>query len=156
LEKHWPNAIFYGDIRSFTKTRYERDFAPVAVDLLTGGFPCQPFSVAGRRRGTADDRYLWPEMLRIVREFRPRWVIAENVRGILNLERGVVFEQMCSDLERLSYDVQAFVIPAAAVNAPHRRDRVWIVACTTGDQHRRWLGEGGETHGFQSVNREEI
>jgi DNA (cytosine-5)-methyltransferase 1 len=101
--------------------------------LLTGGFPCQPFSQAGRRRGTEDDRYLWPEMLRVIREFSPLWVIAENVRGLLTQGGGVVFEQVCLDLEDTGYEVQPLVIPAVAVNAPHRRDRVWFVAYRKGD-----------------------
>lgn len=97
-------------------------------DLLTGGFPCQPFSAAGKRRGTQDNRYLWPEMLRVIREFQPTWVIAENVRGLLTINEGLVFEQVCADLEREGYEVQPLIIPAVAVNAPHRRDRVWFVA----------------------------
>lgn len=88
---------------------------------------CQPFSHAGKRRGTADNRYLWPEMLEVIRNTRPRWVIAENVRGILSIESGLVFEQVCSDLEKEGYAVWPFIIPAASVNAPHRRDRVWII-----------------------------
>jgi DNA (cytosine-5)-methyltransferase 1 len=98
------------------------------VDLLTGGFPCQPFSQAGRRKGTDDNRYLWPEMLRVIREFEPTWVIAENVRGLLTIGQGMVFEQVCLDLEDSGYEVQPFIIPAVSVNAPHRRDRVWFVA----------------------------
>jgi len=98
------------------------------VDILTGGFPCQPFSQAGKRKGTDDNRYLWSEMLRVIREFQPTWVIAENVRGILSIEGGMVFEQVCLDLEGEGYEVQPFVIPAVAKDAPHRRDRVWFVA----------------------------
>jgi DNA (cytosine-5)-methyltransferase 1 len=98
------------------------------VGLLTGGFPCQPFSVAGKQQGRDDERHLWPEMFRVIKDFSPRWVIAENVRGLINIENGMAFEQVCLDLESLGYTVQAFVIPACAVNAPHRRDRVWIVA----------------------------
>ena len=98
------------------------------VDILTGGFPCQPFSVAGKRAGTDDDRHLWPEMFRVIKEFHPRWVIAENVRGLINIENGMAFEQVCLDLESIGYTVQAYIIPACAVDAPHRRDRVWIVA----------------------------
>lgn len=97
-------------------------------DLLTGGFPCQPFSQAGKRRGTADDRYLWPEMLRVIQLTKPTWIIGENVPGIINIENGMVFEQVCTDLENEGYEVQPFIIPACSVNAPHRRDRVWIVA----------------------------
>lgn len=98
------------------------------VDLLTGGFPCQPFSHAGKRRSRNDNRYLWPEMLEVIQLTKPRWVIAENVHGILSIEQGMVFESCCSDLEKEGYEVRAFIVPACAVNAPHRRDRVWIVA----------------------------
>lgn len=98
------------------------------IDLLTGGFPCQPFSHAGKRKGTDDDRHLWPEMRRVIQEFLPRFVVAENVRGLLSIDGGMVFEQACLDLEALGYEVQPFVIPACAVNAPHERKRVWIVA----------------------------
>lgn len=163
LKKHYPHSPIYGDIRSLTShAEYERTHGkdgdtggaksppqkgrqaslgphqarhrhPAPVDLLTGGFPCQPFSQAGRRRGTEDDRYLWPEMLRVIHEFHPRWVIAENVGGLITWSGGMVFEQVCIDLEDEGYGVQAFVIPAAGVNAPHRRDRVWIVAhCDSG------------------------
>jgi len=95
--------------------------------ILTGGFPCQPFSQAGRRKGTADDRYLWPEMFRVIQLTKPQWVIAENVRGLVTWNEGMVFEQVCADLESERYEVQPFIIPAVAVNAPHRRDRVWII-----------------------------
>lgn len=140
-------SLIYEDIREVTKERIiadtkgkrqlsKQEFSRKGifvgnenkVDLLTGGFPCQPFSAAGKRRGTEDDRYLWPEMYRVIQDTQPEWIIAENVRGILNIDGGVVFEQVCADLETASYEVQPFIIPACAVNAPHRRDRVWIVA----------------------------
>lgn len=92
--------------------------------VLTGGFPCQPFSQAGKRRGKEDNRYLWPEMLRVINEARPYWVLGENVTGIINMELGTVL----ADLEGKDYEVQAVTIPAVAVNTPHRRDRVWIIA----------------------------
>lgn len=112
-------------------------------DLLTGGFPCQPFSQAGKRRGTEDDRYLWPEMLRVIQLTTPTWIIGENVPGIINIENGMVFQQVCTDLENEGYEVQPFIIPAVAVNAPHRRDRVWIVAY--GGNERLQRNEGKES-----------
>lgn len=98
------------------------------LTILTGGFPCQPFSQAGRRKGTADDRYQWPNMFRVIQNIKPDWVIAENVRGLVTWNDGMVLEQVCTDLESEGYEVQPFIIPAVAVNAPHRRDRVWIIA----------------------------
>lgn len=109
--------------------------------ILTGGFPCQPFSAAGRRKGTADDRYKWPEMYEVIRNVKPDWVVAENVRGLVTWNEGMVLEQVCTDLEAEGYEVQPFIIPAVAVNAPHRRDRVWIIA------HRNNTGGGAQGHG---------
>ena len=141
LKKHWPNSYIHEDIRTLTNTKSEQAqpteqsglhtqprIQDTGVDILTGGFPCQPFSAAGKRKGTNDDRHLWPEMRRVIQEFRPRHVVAENVRGLLSIDGGLVFETVCTDLEALDYEVQPFVIPACAVGAPHRRDRVWIVA----------------------------
>lgn len=123
LRYHFPNAIQYEDIKSTDFAIYRG-----GVDVLTGGFPCQPFSLAGKRRGSDDNRYLWPEMLRAIREIQPRWVVGENVLGIVSWSGGMVFEQVCADLEGEGYEVQPFLIPACAVDAPHRRDRVWFVA----------------------------
>lgn len=123
LRKNFNNAKIYSDIRNLNGKEIQN------LDLLTGGFPCQPFSFAGKRRGNQDDRYLWPEMLRVIRETRPRWIVGENVAGIINL----ALDQVLSDLEREGYTCQAFVIPAAAVQAPHRRDRVWIVGHDVAD-----------------------
>lgn len=123
LKYHFPNAEQYGDIRTTDFTIWRG-----RVDVLTGGFPCQPFSLAGKRKGTEDDRYLWPEMLRVIRTVRPRWIVGENVFGIVNWSEGVVFEQVCSDLEAAGYAVQPYIIPACGVGAPHRRDRCWFVA----------------------------
>lgn len=123
LQYHFPNAKQYTDIRATDFTVWRG-----RIDVLTGGFPCQPFSVAGKRKGTDDPRHLWPEMLRAIREIRPRWVVGENVRGILSWSGGMVFEQVCADLEAAGYEVQPFVLPACGVGAPHRRDRVWFVA----------------------------
>ena len=123
LRHHFPNAEGYGDI---TKTDFKK-YANT-IDILTGGFPCQPFSLAGKRKGTDDERYLWGEMLRAIKEVKPKYVIAENVFGITNIDGGLVFEQVCLDLEAEGYEVQPFIIPAAAKNAPHRRDRCWFIA----------------------------
>ena len=124
LKHHFPNAKQYEDIKDFNATEYRG-----RIDVLSGGFPCQPFSVAGQRKGTEDSRHLWPQMLRIIGECQPRWVVGENVRGLVSWSDGLVLEACYSDLENLGYSVQSFIIPAcAAGNAPHRRDRVWIVA----------------------------
>jgi DNA (cytosine-5)-methyltransferase 1 len=118
LEKHWPNVKRYGDIKDVGKHNLE------PVDLICGGFPCQPFSHAGKRKGKGDDRYLWPEMFRVISEIRPTWVIGENVSGFINME----LDNCVAELEAEGYEVQPIVIPACAVGAPHRRDRVWILA----------------------------
>lgn len=125
LKKHWPNSKIYGDIRQLKGNT----LGP--IDLVTGGFPCQPFSASGRKGGKNDDRHLWPEMFRVIQETQPTWVIGENVAGIINMAE---FEGVCTDLESESYEVQPIVIPACAVNAPHRRDRVWIIAHLTSNR----------------------
>lgn len=123
LRHHFPTTTHYGDIRELDGTPYRGK-----IDILTGGFPCQPFSAAGKRRGTEDNRFLWPEMLRVIREIQPTWIVAENVRGIVSIEGGLVFERVCSEMEANGYEVQPFCIPACAVGAPHRRDRMWFIA----------------------------
>jgi len=123
LKYHFPNSISYDDI---TKTDFTIHRG--RIDILTGGFPCQPYSMAGKRLGKEDERHLWPEMLRAIREIRPRWVVGENVLGLVNWSGGLVFHEVQADLEAEGYEVQPYVLPACAVNAPHRRDRVWFVA----------------------------
>jgi DNA (cytosine-5)-methyltransferase 1 len=123
LKHYWPKAESFEDITKTDFTKYAN-----TIDILTGGFPCQPFSLAGKRKGTDDERYLWGEMLRAIQEIKPKYVIAENVFGITNIDGGLVFEQVCLDLENEGYEVQPFIIPAAAKNAPHRRDRCWFIA----------------------------
>ena len=174
LRFHFPKSIQYDDI---TRT----DFTPWRgkVDVLTGGFPCQPFSTAGKRRGAEDDRYLWPEMLRAIREIRPAWVIGENVAGITSmvqpgsevtvesqaslfekadketiLEQEYVIETVCRDLEREGYSVQPILIPACGVGAPHRRDRVWFIASDRSDARIEGLRQEreNEIHGRESTS----
>jgi DNA (cytosine-5)-methyltransferase 1 len=122
LQHHFPNSISYHDI---IKTDYSIHYGD--IDIITGGFPCQPFSLAGKRKGTDDERYLWHEMLRAIQQIQPTYVVAENVRGLLTIDGGMVFEQVCADLEAEGYEVQPVLLPAAGVNAPHRRDRIFIV-----------------------------
>jgi len=123
LKHYWPQAELFTDITKSDFTKYANK-----IDVLTGGFPCQPYSMAGKRLGKEDDRHLWPQMLRAIREIQPTWVVGENVLGIVNWNGGLVFEEVQADLEAEGYEVQPYVLPAAAVNAPHRRDRVWFVA----------------------------
>jgi len=172
LKRRFPNVKIWDDIRAVTadtesdrnsrnngnntetqeKIRggiiKHRSSNQPQTDIITGGFPCQPFSCAGKRKGTADDRFLWDEMYRVICEFVPRWVIAENVRGLLSIEEGMVFNKVLTDLENAGYEVQPFIIPACAVNAPHRRDRVWIIA---NKQCERPYGLGQE----ESIAREQ-
>jgi DNA (cytosine-5)-methyltransferase 1 len=126
LHHYWPNAESFDNITKTDFTKYANK-----IDILTGGFPCQPYSSAGQRKGKEDERHLWPEMLRAIREIKPKYIVGENVFGLLNWNGGMVFDEVHSDLELEGYEVQAVVIPAAAVNAPHGRDRVWFVATNT-------------------------
>jgi len=144
LKYHFPKAIQYDDIKTTDFTVHKG-----TIDVVSGGFPCQPFSQAGRRKGEEDDRFLWTEMLRAIREISPQWVIAENVYGITTQQKGMVFERVQTDLEDAGYTVQTFVIPACAVNAPHRRDRVWIIANSTNTRlesvQQKWQNRVSET-----------
>lgn len=124
LEKHWPDVPRWRDIRTLTGESFYERTELRTVDVISGGFPCQPFSVAGKRGGDKDDRYLWPEMLRVIEELRPTWVVGENVAGIVSM----ALDQVLSDLEAKGYAAGAVIIPACAVDAPHRRDRVAILA----------------------------
>ena len=142
LHHYWPNAEQFTDIKKSNFTKYAN-----RIDILTGGFPCQPYSSAGKRLGKEDDRHLWPEMLRAIREIQPRWVVGENVLGLVNWSGGLVFHEVQADLEAEGYEVQPYVLPAVSVNAPHRRDRVWFVAKNTkcyGFVQREFKQEGAE------------
>ena len=138
LKYYWPNAISYHDITKTDFTIHRGN-----IDIITGGFPCQPYSLAGQRKGKEDERHLWPEMLRAIREIQPCWVVGENVRGLINWSGGLVFDEVQADLENEGYEVTPFLLPACAVDAPHRRDRVWFVAysgskrCNNGSDNRK-------------------
>lgn len=150
LKYYWPEAESYGDI---TKT----DFTiwRGRIDVLSGGFPCQPYSVAGKRLGKEDERHLWPEMLRAIREIQPRWVVGENVRGLTNWNGGLVFNEVQTDLEAEGYEVLPFLLPACGVNAPHRRDRVWFIAysCRNGGQENPKRGPEENSENKQQFKR---
>jgi DNA (cytosine-5)-methyltransferase 1 len=135
LRHHFPKAEGFGDITKTDFTKYAN-----RIDIVTGGFPCQPYSLAGKRKGKEDERHLWPEILRAIREIQPRWVVGENVFGLINWGGGLVFHEVQADLEAEGYEVWAYVLPACAVNAPHRRDRVWFVAHRNNQQRKQTIG----------------
>lgn len=142
LKKHWPQVPCHYDITTIDWRDIPR------VDLVCGGFPCQPFSLAGKQRGKADDRYLWPEVVRCLDALRPTWFVGENVPGIINL----VLDQVCADLESLGYTVWPVCVPACAVDAPHQRQRVWILAhYVSGEDHRK---RGISERGRDSMGRD--
>ncbi len=124
LGKNFPGVPVYGDIKSIDARQFRG-----AVDVVCGTVPRPPASCAGKRRGRQDDRWLWGEAFRVVSEVRPKWCLFENVTGLLVFESGLAFERLLLDLESNGYSVQAFIVPDCSVNAPHRRDRVWIVGC---------------------------
>lgn len=148
LREHFPAVPKHSDILTFNPEPYVN-----TIDVVSGGFPCQPFSVAGQRKGTADDRYLWPQMLRVIRAISPRWVVAENVHGLLSLDGGMVFEQVLADLETSGYEVQSVVLPAAGVGAPHIRNRVFIIAHATTPGHGSHPGKAIKTTRPSRQNR---
>lgn len=154
LHHYWPNSKSYEDI-----TNTDFSVHRGAIDILTGGFPCQPYSSAGKRLGKEDERHLWPHMLRAISEIKPTYVVGENVRGLTNWNGGVVFEEVCVDLENQGYEVQPILLPACAVGAPHRRDRIWFVANSKSiRQHEcecdneKFASEGGE-YAFGDINK---
>lgn len=147
LEKHWPNVPRWKDIRTLTGDSFYERTGRRTVDIISGGFPCQPFSVAGKQRGKEDDRYFWPEMVRVIKELRPTWVVGENVAGIVRM----ALPDILSELEACGYRTRTFLIPACAVGARHRRYRVAIVANTESKFERRLsVGEEPEKPGLVS------
>lgn len=149
LKHYWPKAISYGDIKQTDFTIWRG-----RIDVLTGGFPCQPYSLAGKRKGKDDERHLWPEMLRAIREISPTYIVGENVYGLVNWNGGLVFHEVQTDLEAEGYEIQPVILPACAVNAPHKRERVWFVAYRTGElQQRNEAGKCGNKR-QQTVQQE--
>jgi DNA-cytosine methyltransferase len=128
LKKNFNNIPIEGDIRNVKGDRYQ-------ADVVTGGFPCQPFSVAGKRKGTDDDRYLWDETIRVVRECKPKWFIGENVEGLVNIQDGMVLRQVQDDLEKEGFQVQCLIIPASGIGAWHQRKRIWIMGYSEHNGH---------------------
>lgn len=124
LKQQFPNVPKYGNINEINATKYRGH-----VDVVAGGFPCQPFSNAGLQQRAEDPRFLWPQMYRVIRECRPTWVVAENVLGLVSNADGLFFEQVCTDLESEGYKAQSFIIPAAGKDSFQERKRVWIIAC---------------------------
>lgn len=161
LEYYWPQAYHHKDIHTLThdtvqtelSRRFGTDWRKEPV-IITGGFPCQPYSLAGKRKGKDDNRHLWPQMLRVIKEISPDWILGENVYGIINWDRGMVFHEIQTDLENAGYEVQPYVLPACGVNAPHRRDRVWFVAHSTG-RSTGSPGQGGRITGERCGNIDE-
>ena len=137
LNKHWSQIPIYDDIKTINAGQ-------ISADIVSGGFPCQPFSVAGKQRGKQDDRYLWPEMLRVVTEVKPRWFIGENVSGLININEGMVLRQVCDDLEKQGFQVQCFVIPASGIGAWHQRKRVWIIGYSDSNANEKKKRGGNE------------
>jgi DNA (cytosine-5)-methyltransferase 1 len=156
LKKNFNNIPIEGDIRNVKGEKYK-------ADVVTGGFPCQPFSVAGKRKGTDDDRYLWDETIRVVRECKPKYFIGENVEGLINIQQGMVLRQVQTDLEKEGFEVQCLIIPASGIGAWHQRKRVWIIGCNVSNSdsrmRRRWgtIGESGanEIWGFYSSEKKQ-
>ena len=148
LAKNFNNITIEGEIRNVKGEKYK-------ADIITAGFPCQPFSVAGKRKGKDDDRYLWDETIRVIRECKPRWFVGENVEGIVNIANGTVLQQIQQDLEKEGFEVQCGIIPASGVGAWHQRKRVWIIAHSNSNRDRiKITGSNGEEKEIQREHRE--
>jgi len=161
LKKHWPQVPIFDDVRTIDAARLGD------IDICTFGFPCQPVSQAGLQKAESDDRWLWDEIIRILQASKPKWIIAENVKGLVSVEDGLLIEKCISDLEAEGYEVQPIIIPACAKNAPHRRDRVWIIGQLTTntndtgnrtsrsniDQEQQAIEQGWEKQSFFEFSR---
>ena len=148
LQKNFKNIPIEEDIRNVKGSNY-------AADIVSGGFPCQPFSVAGKRKGQDDDRYLWDETIRVVAETKPKWFVGENVEGIININNGLVLRQVQTDLEKEDFQVQCLVIPASGIGAWHQRKRVWIIAHSNSNRNRNKIRKSyGEEKKIQREHRE--
>jgi DNA (cytosine-5)-methyltransferase 1 len=162
-EYYWPDGYCHRDVKTLTyetidqelSDRYGLGWRDDDI-ILTGGFPCQPYSAAGKRLGKEDERHLWPEMLRVISEVKPTYIVGENVRGLTNWNGGVVFEEVCADLENIGYEVQPVLLPACAVNAPHRRDRIWFVAYAKNNGCNQRGQETYRREKYQSCNGEKL
>jgi DNA (cytosine-5)-methyltransferase 1 len=135
LHYYWPESEQFTDIKKTNFKKYEG-----TIDIISGGFPCQPYSTAGKRLGKNDKRHLWPEMLRAIREINPTYIVGENVWGLLNWNRGLVFNEICSELEDNGYQVAPCLIPACGVGAPHQRQRIWFVAYSEHNRKKKNRG----------------
>jgi len=151
LKQYWPNAISYDDITKTDFTIHRGN-----IDILTGGFPCQPYSAAGKRKGKEDERHLWPEMLRAIREIQPPWIVGENVSGIINWNDGMVFNEVQAEMEAEGYEVIPFLLPACGINAPHKRERVWFIAYSDLYANRNFREQNRKENRLSGINREKI
>ena len=145
LQKHWSDTPIYEDIKKLDGTK-------IKADVITGGFPCQSISIAGKQKGKNDDRFLFPEMLRVIKETQARWVIGENVQNLLNISNGEILQGIHNDLETIGYEVQTFNISASSQGAWHKRSRVWIVAANTNTRLSYRKNKEIQTRGITSNN----
>jgi len=162
-EYYWPDGYCHKDVKTLTYETINKELSDRFGSgwrdddiILTGGFPCQPYSSAGKRLGKEDERHLWPEMLRVISEVKPTYIVGENVRGLTNWNGGVVFEEVCADLEAIGYEVQPVLLPACAVGAPHRRDRIWFVAHAINSGYSTNKRKTSEKDRVQGINRQEL
>ena len=140
VAKHFPESQCFKDIKQFDGKQFKG-----SVDVISGGFPCQPYSLAGKRKGTEDDRHLWPEMLRTIREVQPGWVVGENVYGLVNWNGGVVFDQVHTDLENEGYEVTSYILSSCSINTDHDRRRLFIVAHSSSSRLQDEIQQQGRT-----------